>query len=521
MGDNFYVKSGEKIPADGIIIDGNTSVDESLISGESKPVVKRPGDLVTGSTMNISGTIEVNTLHVGEDSVFSSIIRLVENALISKSPLEKMVDRLARVFIPLVLTVALITACYLMLTDHDLESTLLRAITVLVIACPCALGMATPLAVAAGIGYGARQGILIKDGEVLQNARKVNTVVFDKTGTLTEGKFTIRKISLPEKQKSKFLSVLGSLEQYSNHPIGEAVVHYCKGQNYLLHDATQIQIEEGMGIRGIVGFEENEKIKFEVVIGNRHWLNQNKFSLSDEHLNTVRNEAALGLTVVYFGIKQISGSSGVSESVKKDQITGYLSLGDSLKPGVENTVEKLTNSDREVRLLSGDAELTTQALAQQAGISQYNARALPEEKIKIISQLQIEGKFVAMVGDGVNDAPALAQADIGVAMGGGTQLAVETAPITLLRDDLALVSEAIDISRRTVRTIYQNLGWAFVYNVVGIFIAVAGFLNPLMAASAMLISSLSVVGNSLRLREGQGKTSERLIEFLIPWREPT
>ena len=504
VGDHFVVKAGEKIPADGRVVAGRAIVDESLLTGESKPIEKQSGDAVTGSTMLMNGFITVAALRIGEQTALAHIIKMVETALTSKSPLERLVDRLARVFIPLVLVLSSSTAAALLFSGAGLETALLRAITVLVIACPCALGMATPLAIAAGIGYAARRGILIRDGAALQLAGKVSTVVFDKTGTLTEGKFSVLNFNGGELAASAARRLVGSLEQASNHPLAVAIVEACKDQLLALFETSDVQIVEGRGISGLVLAVENPT---RVVIGNETFVRENGFAIPREQRELVEREAERGRTVVFYGIAGYANA-------------GYLVLGDSLKLNVQSVVTELQRLGAAVRLLSGDARLTTAAVAQQAGIVEFIAEARPEEKITTIRDLQKQQQIVAMVGDGVNDAPALAQAEVGIAMGSGTEIAIASSAITMMRDDLALVPEAIQLSRRTVRTIKQNLTWAFFYNAIGIVIALAGWLNPLMAVSAMLVSSLSVVGNSMRLHEGKGKTLEKLLEILVPWREP-
>ena len=504
VGDHFVVKAGEKIPADGRIVAGRAVVDESLLTGESKPIEKQSGDAVTGSTMLVNGFVTVAALRIGEQTVLAHIIKMVETALTSKSPLERLVDRLARVFIPLVLVLSSSTAAALLFSGAGLETALLRAITVLVIACPCALGMATPLAIAAGIGYAARRGILIRDGAALQLAGKVSTVVFDKTGTLTEGKFSVLNFSGGELAASTARRLVGSLEQASNHPLAVAIVEACQDHHLAFFETSEVQIAEGRGISGLVLAAENPT---RVVIGNETFVRENGFTIPREQRELVEREAERGRTVVFYGIAGCANA-------------GYLVLGDSLKPNVQSVVTELQRLGAAVRLLSGDARLTTAAVAQQAGIVEFSAEARPEAKIITIRNLQEQQQIVAMVGDGVNDAPALAQAEVGIAMGSGTEIAIASSAITMMRDDLALVPEAIQLSRRTVRTIKQNLTWAFFYNAIGIVIALAGWLNPLMAVSAMLVSSLSVVGNSMRLHEGKGQTLEKLLEILVPWREP-
>jgi heavy metal translocating P-type ATPase len=367
------------------------------------------------------------------------------------------------------------------------------------------------LAIAAGIGYAAKQGILVRDGATLQQAGKVSTIVFDKTGTLTEGKFSLMKIGGAHDEQ-RALRFIGSLERSSNHPVAAAIVEACEEKRFELMEATDVQVIDGRGISGQVNAElveakDTSEPGKHVVIGNEALVRENGFSIAANHKEIVEREAESGRTIVFFG-------------VQGENHAGYLVLGDRLKPKAAEVVAAIKKLNITVRLLSGDAALTTASVARQAGMTDYLAQALPEDKINLIRELQSSGQVVAMVGDGVNDAPALAQADVGIAMGSGTEIAMESGAITLMRDDLSLVAEAITISRRSTRTVKQNLVWAFLYNIIGIGIAMSGLLNPLMAAAAMLVSSLSVIGNSMRLREGEGKTAQRLLEILVPWREP-
>ncbi len=504
VGDLFVVREGEKIPADGCIVTGSTTVDESFLTGEAKPVPKQQGDAVIGSSMNHAGAIEVEATRTHDATMIYSIIRMVEEALERRSPIERTVDRIARFFVPAVLLVALATACVLALNGAGAEQTLLRAITVLVIACPCALGMATPLAIAAGIGYAAERGILIRDGSAVQRAASVNTAVFDKTGTLTEGKFALVEVLPSGKHPNETLRLLASLEQYSNHPIGNAVVAAWDPDTGGLLDARDVRTFGGQGIEGRVGSGTDTR----VALGTAAFVKGFGFQVPVQLTSATHMQAEQGNTVVYFGI----GDEGDA---------GALVLGDRLKASARETCKKLQSDGIEVKLVSGDSARTTSAIASEAGIANYVADALPQDKIAIVEQMQSQGDVVAMVGDGVNDAPALAQSDVGIAIGGGTEIAMESSAFTLLRNDLSLVNEALHTAARTVSTVKQNLAWAFLYNVVGMFLAIVGLLNPLIAAVAMLVSSLSVVTNSLRLKAGQGKFKAKLIEFFFPWIEPS
>jgi heavy metal translocating P-type ATPase len=499
-GDSFVVKAGEKVPADGIVVQGTATVDESLLTGESRPLPKAPGDAVVASSMNVNGHLTVRATVIGDGTVLAGIIRMVEGALTSKSPLERTVDRVTRVFIPAVLLLAASTGGILFMLTGSVEESLLRAITVLVIACPCVLGMATPLALAVGVGYATRQGILIRDGETFERLARVSDCVFDKTGTITEGRFALLGFRRQGREDREMLRYVGSLELSSSHPIALAIVQACATHGLPLEAADAVEIVDGKGIRGMVGGTK-------VVVGTEAFLRVEGFCVDRADIELFLEEKKAGRTVVCAGVE---GKREVLVMV----------LGDAVKHGALDAVRILRGLGIGVRLLSGDASETTASIAAQAGIGAHQGNALPAEKIAQIADLQKEGKRVAMVGDGVNDAPALAQADVGIAMGSGTQMAVESAGVTLLRDDLTLVPEAIHLARRTVRTVRQNLLWAFLYNSVGLVLAAAGVLNPLIAAAAMLVSSLSVVINSMRLRQKEGRLGRMLFDILVPWWEP-
>ena len=496
VNDRFIVKAGEKIPADGVIVEGSAVVDESLLTGESKPIEKGVGSTVVASSMNVNGILEIEAQRIGDSTTLSSIIKMVERALSSKSELERIADSISRVFIPAVLTISFVTGAVLLATGAGIEAALLRSITVLVIACPCVLGMATPLAVAAGIGYAAKHGILIRDGAALQQAGKVSTVVFDKTGTLTEGKFTLQ---MNPSENDSLLQLAASLEQASSHPIALALVDAARSRNLKFFDATDVRIIDGMGIEGTVDGSR-------VVLGSEGFIRSAGFAIDETMRELTEREAEAGNTIVFVGIDG-------------EAVAQHFVLGDSIKASAVDAVDKLKKLGVAVQLLSGDMQKTTAAIALRAGIATFTAQTLPSDKIEAIKRLQANGSVVAMVGDGVNDAPALAQADVGIAMGTGTEIAIESAPIALLRDDIALVPEAVEISKRSSAAVRQNLAWAFVYNIVGIVLAVLGLLNPFIAAIAMLASSISVVLNSMRVSHPKGLFTQRIIEILFPWVE--
>jgi heavy metal translocating P-type ATPase len=498
-GEIFIVKSGEKIPADGTVVEGGGVVDESLLTGESRLVKKGEGAKVLASSMNVNGIMEIRVDACGRDTILSSIIRMVEGALASKSDLERMVDRVSRVFIPGVLAVATVTAVVMFALGSGAEASILRAITVLLIACPCVLGMATPLAVAAGIGHAASRGILVRDGMVLEVLGSATAVVFDKTGTLTAGNFECEEIVGSSQESDGLLRAAASLEQSSSHPVALALVRAARKHRLLLTDASDVSILDGQGIRGVVDGSA-------VILGSRSLLQSCGIHPAAETEAAAIRAAASGKTVVYGAV------GGGREAA-------VFILGDSLKPSARPAVEKLEALGLEVQLLSGDMPTTTAAIAGQAGIRDFLAGALPAGKIEMIKHLQQTGKRVVMVGDGVNDAPALAQADAGIAMGGGTEMAIQSAPVTLLRDDLTLIPEAVEIARRGTRIMKQNLVWAFLYNTVGIVLAASGLMNPLLAAGAMVASSLSVVLNSMRVNHPRGAFSRRIVDILFPWIE--
>ncbi|HTO94452.1 MAG TPA: heavy metal translocating P-type ATPase [Bacteroidota bacterium] len=497
-GDVFIVKAGEKIPADGVIVAGSATVDESLLTGESRPVPRRAGDRVVASSIATGGHITVRATSVGDATLLAGIVRMVEGALAARSPLERTVDRIARVFIPAVLLCAAGACIVLFLATHNLEGAMLRAVTVLVIACPCVLGMATPLAVVAGVGRAAGRGILIRDAESLERTASATVAVFDKTGTLTEGRFALRGTQGPIDER-EVLRYLGALERYSSHPLGEALVRECVSRGIAPGDACGVRMEEGRGIAGCVEGTD-------VAIGTEAFIRDAGYAVSGDIAAFAGRERADGKTITYYGI----GGRGEA---------GVCLFGDEIRAGAREAVAALRALGVRVVLLSGDARDTVEAVGSRAGIEERVADVLPAGKVEFIRRLQSAGERVMMVGDGVNDAPALARADVGLAMGSGTSMALGSAGVSLLRDDPALVPETIATARRTVRVIRQNLAWAFFYNAIGLVLALAGLLNPLIAAGAMVTSSLTVVLNSMRLREKEGRAMQLLLDILVPWRE--
>ena len=483
VGDLVIVKPGERIPVDGSIESGYSSVDESMITGESIPVEKFKGDPVIGGTINISGSFTYSANKVGKDTVLSQIIKLVQDAQASKAPVQRLVDKVASVFVPIVIVIAIASFFGWFLTGTEetrLTVALLNFVAVLIIACPCALGLATPTAIMVGTGKGAEMGILIKNSEALEKAKTINTVIFDKTGTITTGKpavtdFNILNSKLTEQE---ILNFTASLENKSEHPLAHAIVRYANIRNCEITEPDRFDSHTGRGVTGTVNGKS-------IVVGNAPFLQLQSISLSGTESSAEQLQAE-GKTVVY---SAIDGS-----------VAAVIAIADVIKDNAYEAVRQLREIGLEVIMLTGDTETTAGAIARQIGIDDYQAEVLPDQKASIVQSHQENGKTVAMVGDGINDAPALAQADLGIAIGSGTDIAMEASDITLVKGDLQGVVHAIAISRRTFKTIKQNLFWAFIYNTTGIPLAAFGLLNPMFAAFAMAMSSVSVVSNSLRLK---------------------
>jgi len=477
-GDYFLVKSGEKIPTDGKIIEGATRVDESMITGESKPVRKSKEMRVIGSSINLENNIIVEAESTGDKTVLHDIIKLTENALTKKSSIEKTVDKIARAFIPVIISVSLITAVAMWFLNFPFNEIVIRAVTIIVVSCPCAFGIATPLAVAIALGNCIKKGIIVRESTALEIIKRVNTYVFDKTGTLTGGKFALLNTFSPETNVENVLNEIAALEKLSNHPIAAAITGRIKGSNLPVTNFSEVK---GKGIKGTV----NGRI---ISIGSSTLMEDQKWEMDESMKKKSSLQESEGKTVVFFGWE--------------DKVRGFMTFGDELKLSAEPVVQnllKINNTD--VWLVSGDSAATTKMFAEKAGIENFKGEALPQDKIFFIKELQDFGKNVCMIGDGINDAPALAQADVSIAIGSGTDIAQETSDIILMRDDLTLIHDLIEISKKTIKTIKQNLILAFFYNSVCIPIAIAGLLNPVIAVILMLISSLFVTGNSLRLRK--------------------
>ncbi|MDY7567891.1 heavy metal translocating P-type ATPase [Pseudomonas sp. RTC3] len=485
LNDLVVVKPGERFPVDGEVIDGQSHADEALISGESLPVPKQPGDKVTGGAINGEGRLLVKTRALGAETVLARIIRLVEDAQASKAPIQKLVDKVSQVFVPTVLVIAVITLMGWLLAGAPLETALINAVAVLVIACPCALGLATPTAIMAGTGVAARYGILIKDAEALERAHEVTAMVFDKTGTLTSGTPRIAHLSAVGGNEDALLQWAGSLQQGSEHPLAKAVLDACTARHLNIETVTASQALPGRGIAGTVQGRD-------LALGNRRLLEESGLTMG-ALAPSAQSWEAEGRTL-----------SWLIERGAQPSVLGLLAFGDTLKPGALEAVQQLTARHISSHLLTGDNRGSARAVAEALGISDVHAEVLPADKAATIVELKKTG-VVAMVGDGINDAPALAAADIGIAMGGGTDVAMHAAGITLMRGDPRLIPAALEISRKTYAKIRQNLFWAFVYNLIGIPLAAFGFLNPVLAGAAMALSSVSVVSNALLLKTWKPK----------------
>ena len=488
-GEIFLVKPGESVAVDGIVLEGKSSFDESAITGESIPVPKQEGDTIVSASMNKSGLIRAKATKVGEDTTIAQIIRLVEEASSSKAPIAKMADKIAGVFVPAVITIALITGVIWLISGATFEFAMSTAIAVLVISCPCALGLATPVAIMVGTGKGAENGILIKSGDALETAHQIDTVVLDKTGTITQGKPVVTDIICAagkNADKTQLLQIAGSLEKGSEHPLAEAIVNYCVTNNISLEKVTDFNALFGKGIEGTVSGTH-------YYAGNEKMMEEKGISLSTEQKNQIRELAKQGRTPLLFADKK--------------QFLGIVAVADVVKPTSKEAVQKFRDYGIHVIMLTGDNEVTAQAIKEQVGIDEVIAGVLPTQKEEKISALKQAGHKVAMIGDGVNDAPALASADVGIAIGAGTDVAIESADIVLMKNDLLDAVGAVKLSKAVIRNIKENLFWAFFYNSIGIPLA-AGVLyplfqiklNPMFGAAAMSLSSVCVVSNALRLR---------------------
>ncbi|SDP40182.1 Cu+-exporting ATPase [Pseudomonas congelans] len=480
LDDRVLVKPGERFPVDGEVVEGRSHADEALITGESLPVVKQPGDKVTGGAINGEGQLLIRTTALGAETVLARIIRLVEDAQAGKAPIQKLVDKVSQVFVPSVLVIAFCTLAGWLLVGASLEVALINAVAVLVIACPCSLGLATPTAIMAGTGVAARYGILIKDAEALERAHEVDAVVFDKTGTLTSGAPRITNMSAVLGNEEHLLQLAGALQRGSEHPLARALLDVCHEWQLKPDAAQNSRVLSGRGIAGTVEGRE-------LALGNRRLLEDSGLPMGDL-TESARIWEAEGRTL-----------SWLIEQAPEPKVIGMFAFGDTLKPGTDQAIRALNARGITSHLLTGDNRGSAQVVARALGIQDVHAEVLPADKAATVTRLK-SNHVVAMVGDGINDAPALAAADVGIAMGGGTDVAMHAAGITLMRGDPRLVPAALDISRRTYAKIRQNLFWAFVYNLIGIPLAALGYLNPVLAGAAMALSSVSVVSNALLLK---------------------
>jgi Cu+-exporting ATPase len=474
VGDIVIVRPGDRVPVDGVVIEGRSELDESLLTGESMPVAKQPGSPVTGGAVNADGLLVIEATAVGGATMLSRIIKLVEDAQAVKAPIQRLVDQVSAVFVPVVLLISIVTLLAWGLLTGDWQHALLNAVAVQVIACPCALGLATPTSIMAGTGIAARHGILIKDAEALETAHAVTVVVFDKTGTLTEGRPTLAAVEGYGQSGDTVLQQAWAVQQYSDHPLAKAVADAARERGLALPAAQDAEALPGRGVKAKVGGAT-------VYLGNQRLMRELGVAAdgAQEHEH-------LGRTVSWL--------------VVDNALAGLLAFGDSVKPSARAAVARLEGLGVKCMMLTGDNAGSAAAVAAAVGITEFRSEVLPADKSGVVAALKAQGHKVAMVGDGINDAPALAAADIGIAMATGTDVAIHTAGITLMRGDPALVADAISISNRTYRKIRQNLGWAFVYNIVGIPLAAFGMLNPVIAGAAMAFSSVSVVTNALLLR---------------------
>jgi Cu+-exporting ATPase len=481
VGNVLLVKPGEKIPVDGKIIKGRTNVDESMLTGESMPVDKKEGDFVFGATININGAIYIEAIKVGQDTVLSQIVKMVAEAQAKKAPIQKLADKISGIFVPIVLGIAFVTALGWYFVTGNFAQSIIPAVAVLVIACPCALGLATPTAIMVGTGLGARRGILIKNGQALEKGKKIDVMIFDKTGTITEGKPRVTDIvsCVSDINEEEILTLSASIEKFSEHPLAQAIVNEAKKKNISFKEVYDFENIAGKGVKGRIG---NDRI----FVGSAGLMKE--FGISQE--KCIRK------------IEELEGQAKTVIAVaKNDSVIGIIAIADTLKEGAKEAVKKLQEIGIEVVMITGDNKLTAEAIAREVGIKKVFAQVLPQGKAEKVKILQNQGFKVGFVGDGINDAPALVQADLGIAIGTGTDIAIEAGDIVLVKGNPLKVVEALALAKLTFQTIKQNLFWAFFYNSAALPLAAFGLLNPMIAAAAMAFSSVSVVVNSLRIKK--------------------
>jgi Cu+-exporting ATPase len=491
LGDLVMIRPGERVAVDGVIKQGDSQIDESLITGESLPITKKAGDKVTGGSINGEGLLYVTTTALGNESVLARIVRLVESAQAKKAPIQRLVDKVSEVFVPVVIVIAFIALLAWGFIGGDWQVAILNSVAVLVIACPCALGLATPTAIMVGTGVAARHGILIKDAEALELAHAVKTVAFDKTGTLTEGHPKLVALVSVADNDSQVLALAASLQAGSEHPLAKAVINAASEKGLVLQAAEDVHAVSGKGLKGKVA-------GLDLALGSASLMQDLAVDI------TSMQTQATALQTEGYSVSWLCALDG------QPRLLGMFAFGDTLKSTAVTAVARLQQQDILTVLISGDNRGSAASVAAKLGIDKFYAQVLPEDKANIVKDLKEGAGLVAMVGDGINDAPALAEANVGVAMSSGTDVAMHAAGITLMRGNPALVSDAIDVSRRTYAKIRQNLFWAFVYNVVGIPLAALGFLNPVIAGAAMALSSFSVVSNALTLKLWRPKADQQV-----------
>ena len=498
VGDIVVIRPGERVPVDGQVIDGRSHVNESLITGESLPVAKAVGETVTGGSVNEEGVLQVRTGAIGAETTLARIIRMVESAQAAKAPIQRIVDRVSAVFVPVVLGIAVLTFFGWLAWSGDWEQALISAVAVLVIACPCALGLATPTAIMAGTGVAARRGILIKDAEALEVAHSVTTVAFDKTGTLTEGKPSLVAVEAGlDAQVGQVLTQAAALQQGSDHPLAHAVMEKAKAEGIAVPAARDARALPGRGVEAVVDGQR-------LLLGSTRLMNESG-AQPGALLMTAQRLEGEGRSISWLLAPTEGAATGDAPGAR---VLGLLAFGDTIKPASQAAVARLRALGIRTVMLTGDNHGSAQAVARELGIDEVRAELLPGGKAEIVQQLRNQGQVVAMVGDGLNDAPSLVAADVGLSMSTGTDVAMEAAGITLMRGDPRLVADAFDVSRRTYSKIQQGLFWAFAYNVLGIPLAAFGLLSPVIAGAAMAFSSVSVVANALTLRRWRGAATE-------------